>query len=349
MPLYPKSLKGGELHFFGVSGREDASFAAGRVFIWRTECDVPELSIICILDEPSADACELISKTLPAAMVISTRALSAEIVELAANASIPYMIIKDPPSHIYRQDGKVALLDPARSILIVDPSLETLNRYPHLSLEEEAAAEPRLIKEIVKDRFLLDDLPSAELFEFLRDTSERLGAPPIAVMLDVPRSRREEDLFCENAEALFRAAVYGDLSVMLRGHVSDTEIAYSFSLMHKVFCQLQQEERDFNGYIKKGILISSPMDIMRRSRSFRPDFLCFDIDCLLSRIFGAPCARLMYSQDVKEALMAIWRRYLDDVAPECPFWVRSRELGESELLRDFVSFARVRDVYIDKK
>ena len=88
---------------------------------------------------------------------------------------------------------------------------------------------------------------------------------------------------------------------------------------------------------------------MRRSRSFSPDFLCFDIDCLLSHIFGAPCARLMYSQDVKEALMDIWRRYLDDVAPECPFWVRSRELGGSELLRDFVSFARVRDVYIDKK
>ena len=194
MPLYLKDLCGreGELHFFGVSGREEETFAAGRVFIYRHDStrNIPELSIICLLESLSLNACELIAKNPPAALVISTHVLSAELLELVANANIPYMILKDTPSQLYRQDGKVALLDARRNVLIVDPCLETLNRYPRLSVGQGEDGEPRLIKALNKNRFLLDAQSTVDLFDFLRDASERLGAPPITVMLTVPRSRR---------------------------------------------------------------------------------------------------------------------------------------------------------------
>jgi len=346
-----KFCSDGELHFFGISGTDEEAFVAGRIFIPTPDSSrsIPELSIICLLESLSLNPCEIVAKSPPAAMVISVCALSAELLELVASAGIPYIILKDAPSHLYRQEGKVALLDARRNVLIVDPCLETLNRYPRISVERSEAGEPRLIKEKNKSRYLLEAPPGSELFEFLRDTSERLGAPPITLMLSVPRSRRDEDAFCEGVEALFRAAVYGDLSVMLKGHITDSELSYSFSLMHKVFCRLQQEEREFNGYLKKGFLISSPADIMRRAHTHRPDFLCFDIDSLLLHTFCAPCERLEYSEDVNAALRAIWRQYLDATAPDCPFWLKTRELGESELLRDFISFARIRDVYIDKR
>lgn len=352
MSVYSKRIYGeGELHFLGISGADEESFVAGKVFIASDDStrEVPELSIICLLESALSNPCDLISKNLPAALVISARALSADLLELIANVGIPYMILKDAPANLYRQEGKVALLDAKRNVLIVDPCIETLNRYPLLLAEKRDTSELRLIKELNKNRFLLDAESNVELFEALRDTSERLGAPPITVMISVPRSKHEEEAFCEGIEALFRAAVYGDFSVMLKGYITDSELSYSFSLMRKIFCRLEREGREFNGYLKTGFLISSPVDIMRRAQIYCPDFLCLDIDLLLSRMFGAPCERLAYSEDVKDALRVIWARYTEEVFPDCQLGLLSRELGDSELLRDFVSFARIRDVYIDKK
>lgn len=344
-----------ELHFSGICSINESSFVAGKVFIWRANMNapVPETPIICSFDSAASSELEsFVCQSYPSALVISSSALSSRLLNIIVSAKIPYLILKDTPPILFSQDGKIALLDTKRNILIVNPALETLNAYPQSASEDSISTslygELRLIKEQKRNRFLLDAPYPIELFDSLTEASEKLGAPPITLILSVPRSKSEEELFCENTEALFRSAVYGDLSVMLKDYVTDTELSYAFSLMHKVFCRLQEEGREFNGYIKKGLLINSPSYLMRSIRLQRPDFLCFELDALLCRIFGCPSEHLIHSSDVRQTLRAIWERYLDCFAPECSFWLKSRELEETELLRDFISFARIRDIYIDK-
>ena len=235
--------------------------------------------------------------------------------------------------------------------MIVDPSIDTLDKYPQSSaaeLDDPSLCRIRLQKERSKNKFLLEAPFPDGLFEALTETSEKLGAPPITLALSVPRSKREEERFCEDAEALFCAALYGDLSVMIKDFFTDADISYAFSLMHSVFCRLQQEGREFNGYVKKGLLISSPAFLLRRAKLHHPDFICFELDTLLCRIFGCSPERLARSVDAKNELREIWRRYLESAAPDCAFALKCRELCDSELLHDFISFARIRDVYIDK-
>lgn len=347
--------KSEELHISGISPRACASFVAGRVLIWGENAlgDRGESSIICILDGESAPMpSELTSASPPAALVISPCALSPALLSFAASSAIPFIILNQTPQNLCFQEGKIALLDTESGVLIIDPSIETLNRYPQCRACELAGDSAfgglRLHKEQSKSKFLLEAPFPLELFDALTDISERFGAPPITLSLSVPRSKREEEEFCEVTDALFRAAVYGDLSVMIKDFVSDAELSYAFSLMHAVFCRLQQEGREFNGYVKKGALISSPSQLMRRVRLWRPDFLCFELEALLCRAFGCSVEQLCASAEIRSEAREIWRHYLEDFAPECVFSLRCRELCDTELFRDFVSFARIRDVYIVK-
>ena len=347
--------KNEELLFFGISQSARPSLVAGRLMIWgeRAGGEAADASIICILDPQAPSITTVMAlPCAPAALVISSCALSPALLSLAAGSAIPFIILNDVPHELYFQGGKVALLDTAKSVLIIDPSIETLNRYPRLceydSTGDSVGCPLKLHKEESKCKFLLDSPFPVELFEALNDVSERFGAPPITLCLSVPRSKRDEEAFCEAADSLFRAAVYGDLSVMLKDFVSDAELSYALSLLHSVFCRLQQEGREFNGYVKKGALITSPAQLMRRIRLWRPDFLCFDLESLLCRAFGCSVEQLCTSADLRDEAREIWRHYLDVFAPECVFSLRCRELYGSELMRDFISFARIRDVYIVK-
>ena len=352
MEAYLRSghTKNEELHVLGVSPRSCASFVAGRLLIWG-KSERPETyegSILCILDGKGPP----IIDSSPAALVISSSALSSALLSFVAGSAIPFIILHHPPQSLYFQGGKVALLDTESSVLIVDPSIETLNRYPRLCTcdvqSDVTLCDLQLHKEQTKSKFLLEAPFPLELFEALTEVSERFGAPPITLSVSVPRSTREEETFCEVIDALFRAAVYGDLSVMLKDFTSDAELSHALSLMHSVFCRLQQEGREFNGYLKKGALISSPAQLMRRTRLWRPDFLCFELDTLLCRAFGCSLEQLHSSADLRDELREIWQHYLEAFAPECSFSLRCQNGYSSELLRDFVSFARIRDVYIVK-
>ena len=54
----------------------------------------------------------------------------------------------------------------------------------------------------------------------------------------------------KQVEALFRAAIYGNISLILGGVCSYRAARRAFELLHGSFCRLSEEGREFNGYIK---------------------------------------------------------------------------------------------------
>ena len=97
-------LKGGyakseELHISGISVKSCASFVAGRLLIWDKSslCNTDEASILCILDGKNPPPP---IESAPAALVISSCALSNALLSFAVSAAIPFMIVHQAPQNL---------------------------------------------------------------------------------------------------------------------------------------------------------------------------------------------------------------------------------------------------------
>ena len=137
--------------FKGISGFGGGSLAVGRVDIpsLRGAMGRGEASMLCFFEASDAvNALEHLYGTAPAGVIVSSEAISSRLINLLICRRIPYLILKDGFSRQYQ--GKVALLDTEKDVLIIDPCLETLNSYPAamVTLEASRLTEP-------SDRFIM--------------------------------------------------------------------------------------------------------------------------------------------------------------------------------------------------
>ena len=117
------------------------------------------------------------------------------------------------------------------------------------------------------------------------------GAIGGSVTVRIPFDRRQEELviFRSMLCGVFRAAVYGCVSVMVCGCVTRTDLVRVRQEFARAFCDLERDGREFNGYIARGLLIESPVLLLSSQIAEGMDFLCFDAQKLgmeLSRQFA---------------------------------------------------------------
>lgn len=189
-------------------------------------------------------------------------------------------------------DGKVAILDPERGKLYVDPSIEIINAY-----FESSAPRPERPPQVL----LLGDRPEAPLggefcgvvigkeklaglgenamYEYLCDVSDRHTGIRIAVELefDDPQS------FAERVRAVYRAGVWGRFSLICSGVSAPERTRECVGLLHAAFCELEAEGREFNGFIPKGMAIDTPLLLLGEPMHRMIDFFVLDYFCLAKK------------------------------------------------------------------
>lgn len=278
-----------------------------------------------------------------------------------AEFGTPYFLLPESFSISHSFDGRLALLDGRKGELVINPQFETLCAYT------VAQACGRTQRGVKRSRFYRDisciyeDSGGAlcecgdiqrrgELFEGAAALAEALCTSSLTVLLNIPKDRSEEaeERFCDSAEALFRAAVYGNMSLLLGGICSQREAGRAFELLHRCFCRLLEEGREFNGYIARGIFISSPVLLLDASRLPRCDLLCFDFSRLSSMLAGTEDREGILRS--REALRLFWEEWRTGNDALC----RSRELraickaeDADDFFWEWVEFMDIAEVYID--
>ncbi len=264
-------------------------------------------------------------------------------------------------------DGKIALIDARKGRLILDPRLDTLDLYlySHGKIDVARVSKRRLsaifdaeyLREYLNQTVRADgsmicdadDVATlGDFFETTLSLAERLTTGSLCMRISV-FDKRGEDLFCERAEALFRAAVYGTLSVMLQKYRSIDDIDRALRLMYKSYCRLEQEGREVNAYLEKGLLIDSPIWLLDRKKLPCVDFLCFDFDSLCIGLMGRDIAGAVDDSESMKTVCKFWEEYRHSNLPEkAELRAKSEEFFDSKLFADWVEFMDIKEIYLPK-
>ena len=151
-----------------------------------------------------------------------------------ASLCLPCLVIREELSPC-ALDGHIALIDLERSRLLLDPGLEALSEYARRDEDGHSGSRARLGRLCSAHELSL----GGDIFEgalgFLESDTER----GLCVSLELSRTDRER--LRGESEALFLAAVYGEISIMLSGFDSAGELFEANALLHSVFCELEAE------------------------------------------------------------------------------------------------------------
>ncbi|MBO5938114.1 MAG: hypothetical protein J6Q82_01255 [Clostridia bacterium] len=126
-----------------------------------------------------------------------------------------------------------------------------------------------------KEEFLVDakklNLGTEEaLYQSLRELTEQDTERKVATIV---RNREE-------IKAAYRAAVYGEISLLFGDIFTGEDAEQAKSTAHLAFRELLEEKHEFNGFIPKGILIDTPLALLSQIPTDGIDFFCYDIEKL---------------------------------------------------------------------
>ena len=258
--------------------------------------------------------------------------------------------------------NKIALIDAERGIVTLEPSMSTLEFYSLLKNKSEdmalSCSSGKILKELdiktsLKKQGLEHYFVSASLFDIDKlfdgavDLWEKTCPELLVFDVCVPNvADGEERLFCERVEELFRAALYGSFAISLSNFDCESELALAMRLLHKTFCMLEAEGREFNGYLPRGITVSSPLWLMRPSPVTNPDFLIFDLDSLLPSLFSLSFEEIIKKEkELKKEIFPAFERYFINFAPRCDIFLKTQYFTNTSFLRDFVCNFNVKTVF----
>ena len=220
--------------------------------------------------------------------------------------------------------GKIALLDTSAETLFVSPDIFTVNRYTALPTSKNhprrglplTLPNGRRIKIMeavssiseISDRgsgYLLD-MPAStfrsacseeQLYEAYRDVAELAVGRSVTVIADTDKYASDR------LRAIMRGAVFGNISLAFRGILTEAELRRALERFCKSFCELETEGREFNGYIKRGLIIDTPYLLQIAPQLCGVDFFIYDTDRLVRLLSG----------ERKKAPAEITDRLLDDI------------------------------------
>ena len=139
------------------------------------------------------------------------------------------------------------------------------------------------------------------LFEAYRDIAE------CAFGISVTVTAEYDAVFAERIRAILRSAVYGEFSLMLRGILCEKDIKSALSDISRIFCELEVDGREFNGYIQRGICIDSPILLRQSLCSDGIDVCVIDAERLINLMTNNtpredPCIFPLIADEIKKAV-----------------------------------------------
>lgn len=223
-----------------------------------------------------------------------------------ASLSCPILMLPQLPE---RCMGRIGVIDPSASSLIVSPDLSTVARYAeHWDGERGIRwdrAEPRIDGSWIewergfegrtssREKARLVDLRSISAketeegwYEICCDLADVSAGTAITVMMTYDRHLADRGAFRAGIRGIFRAAVYGRFSILVCGCLTEGDIRAVREELHGAFCELECEGREFNGYISKGLLIDRPIVLASAIAVDGVDFLCLDLESLFCAMTG---------------------------------------------------------------
>ena len=269
--------------------------------------------------------------------------------ERLARLSCPILMLPELPE---RCIGKIAVLDAAQGRLFVSPDLSTLARYSAqlkgIELSEELMGNPTVRADGIcltvgqeksggfyarQSGYFLDlselerenESPEECVYEYCCDFADFAAGTSVTVALRATPKESDERLRAA-LRGVFRAAVYGNFSVMVEGCLTEEDARTVRRAHQHAFCELASEGREFNGYIPKGLLIENLLYPISSSTCEGWDFFCLDAkrlsECLTGRPWSECSAWEQEWQTVGASLLsvcggrgALWVRMPESISP----------------------------------
>lgn len=195
--------------------------------------------------------------------------------------------LEDIPSH-----RDIAILAPQQGKLFVDPDIETVRSYlyshPHgikkkLSVLSTDTDAPLGCDGIVIGKALEHLGDEESIYEYLCEIADKNTG--VKLVAEIPLGENA-DIFSSRLSALYRAGVWGRFSLLCTDVKTPQRAIDCISLIQSVFCRLDSKNREFNGFIPKGISVDTPILLLDPPRSRTLDFLCFDVPSLCKSFSG---------------------------------------------------------------
>jgi len=315
-----------------------------------------EGSVLCVRGNERVDR-ETLLLCPPLAVIVFCEGSAHSLCELCS-IGVPCLVFDESEAPCEFCKNKVALIDVERGILTLDPSIDTLEFYSALRGKNSSVTLDCSVGKIIKDVNLKVKgadyyfassaiLSENDVFESAINIWESLSPELLFLDVKVPLGfEGEERAFSEKIEELYRAALYGSFAISLSGFDCECELAHAMQLLHKVFCMLESEGREFNAYLPRGIMISSPLWLMRTCPVTNPDFLIFDLDAILPSLFLLSSDEIIKKEKaLKKELFSVFERYFLSFSPHCDFYFKTEKFSNTLILRDLVRFANVKAVF----
>ena len=214
----------------------------------------------------------------------------------AERVSLPSIKVGELPSEY---GGRIALLDPEGERLFISPDITTLNRYLPRLFQRSCDLPPSYVLQDGKklslsvilnkekdeqDRNTIRPLPAVDNPEELYLRCSEIAESATGNQVTCSVSAR--DISVSSLCSLRRCAVWGDVSLLLCGLLCEEELTLFLQKFCHAFCELETDKREFNGYIKRGLLIDSPYLLWAAHSFYGIDFILFDAEKLLALISG---------------------------------------------------------------
>ena len=199
-------------------------------------------------------------------------------------------------------DGKIALLDPMSGRIFVSPDIDTVNHYvPRLisfkpdfpTLFTPKGKRVRVYRHLSDTSNMSEEgsgfifyQPSRrnyfenELYELYRDTLESAAGRSVFFVIDADGDIEK------HLRATLCAAVYGRASLFFRGIFCLEQLKKTLDTYKRVFCQLEAEGREFNGYVPRGLYLDAPAMLVNNEPLDGLDICVIDVKKLFLHLCG---------------------------------------------------------------
>ena len=196
---------------------------------------------------------------------------------------VPVLVVDDRYSDILPYMlHRIAILDCPGQRIYVDPSIDVINRYfgslaalpqkriPMLGMGAPLEGSEGIVTDAAGDE--------ERVFDRLCELTERYAGARIVVRLGIGERMTDQ------MRGVLRAAVWGRISVVC--DAMTPAIADRFmEISHGAYYSLEKEGREFNGFIPKGIWVSTPM-LLTSAPNRYADFFALDAGALIERFAG---------------------------------------------------------------
>ena len=264
----------------------------GRIFGGEGECVTGR---ICVAGEKSAEAKHTArilffdektdERELAHTDAVGIIAVSEGCAELLLRVGCPFPIFvmgeqyKELLPYIFH---RIAILDCHAGRLYVDPAIEVIKRYfgslaalpsrriPWLGINERGTGSEGVVVCIEGDE--------ERVYDRLCEVADRSAGVRIVARI------RSRDKLLEQVRGVLRAAVWGRIS--LTCDVKTPAFADTYmEISHTAYRTLEKEGREFNGFIPKGIWISTPVLLLSPPNRYA-DFFVLDAKALMDGFLG---------------------------------------------------------------